>query len=376
MSKSVLTVEEQRKQRAKELGRRLALFVGVPTFVAAFYYIFLATTFYESESQFYIYSAADKPSIGDSILGSLGATSSSRDAMAATAFIESRDALEKLNAPKDFLKHYQFWSLDFFSSLSSFSTQESAYDFYKNKIIDTSFDSSSNIVTLKLRARTSEKAHLFNKRLLEAVENVVNGISKRSKEDKLKFAQSELKLAEKRLKDSQITLSELQKTSKDFDAIKSVMKGLSIQGELESKLVQAQTELNELRSYMQESAPQVIALKNKIDSIKQKIRDEKMRLITPKGQKKNTQLMSFELQLLEKEFAQKAYEAALKFLEKARLDVIEQQRYLAIIVPPSKPDEAAYPKRISGILSVLVGVFAAYFVISMLIMAIREHARI
>ena len=80
--------------------------------------------------------------------------------------------------------------------------------------------------------------------------------------------------------------------------------------------------------------------------------------------------------MVEKEFAQKAYESALAQLELARSDAARQHRYLATIASPSKPDEATYPRRVRSVLTVFVVSFLLMGIGALLSAAVREHARL
>jgi capsular polysaccharide transport system permease protein len=80
--------------------------------------------------------------------------------------------------------------------------------------------------------------------------------------------------------------------------------------------------------------------------------------------------------MLEKEFAQSAYQSALTSLELARADASRQHRYLARIAEPSIPDEATFPRRGLGILTVFVLSVVFMSIASLVTAAVREHARI
>ena len=96
----------------------------------------------------------------------------------------------------------------------------------------------------------------------------------------------------------------------------------------------------------------------------------------PKQKSLSTSIARFEPLVLEKEFAQKAYESALASLELARAEAAQQHRYLAIIVSPSKPDEATHPERLLNIFTIFMVTLTLFGIGSLLIAAIREHARI
>jgi len=151
---------------------------------------------------------------------------------------------------------------------------------------------------------------------------------------------------------------------------------LKIRNELEAEHIRSQAELTEVISYMREDSPKAIALKNRIESLQKQIDNENRRLISPDEDSLSSTIAGFEPLLVEKEFAEKAYESALTSLEIARADAAKQHRYLATIASPYAPDTATHPKRMMSILTVLLSTMLAFGIGSLLIAAIREHARI
>ena len=79
--------------------------------------------------------------------------------------------------------------------------------------------------------------------------------------------------------------------------------------------------------------------------------------------------------LLNQEFAEKAYTAAMGSLERARTEASRNQSYLAIYARPVAADAALYPNRLLAVLIVLVissilwatGAFAA--------LTVKDHLR-
>ena len=76
---------------------------------------------------------------------------------------------------------------------------------------------------------------------------------------------------------------------------------------------------------------------------------------------------------LEREFADRQLAAALATLQDARNEARRQRAYVERVAQPSRPDEAMEPRRIRGILSVLIAGLVAWGVLSMLLAGVREH---
>ena len=70
---------------------------------------------------------------------------------------------------------------------------------------------------------------------------------------------------------------------------------------------------------------------------------------------------------------QRADDAALAALDAARSEAARKQLYLERLVQPNLPDTALEPRRIRGVLSVLVVALIAWGVLSLIVAGVREH---
>ena len=221
-----------------------------------------------------------------------------------------------------------------------------------------------------------EDARRFALAILRYAEETVNDISERARQDRMKFARSEVHAGEERLAKARQAILELQREGEEIDPTESATAVFNIRSQLDSELSKARAELRQLESFMQPDAHQVQVQKQKIASLEEQIRNENLKLVDGQSQSLSASIARFEPLVLEKEFAGKAYESALASLEVARTEAAQQHRYLAIIVQPSVPDEATHPKRILGVMTVLALAAVAFGVLSLLIAAAREHARL
>lgn len=371
------TVRLVRRRRARRLVLRMGLFVFVPTLLAAIYFSFLASDRYESVSLFTI-NASDRggPALEGLIGIAAGAAPATRDTLAVRDFILSREMLADLEKRDGFIRHYKDASFDFWSRLANEASAEDAYQFYKD-VVRVTFDSNSGVLTLKVQAYGADDAARFSKRILTRSEQMVNELAEKARADQMRFAQIEVDKAEKRLTTARQTLVELQKEYGEFNPEATAAAAMSIRTALEGELAKARAELAALKSYMSADAPQVIAANERVRSLAGQAAGETQRLVNKKGDGGlNASLAKFEEVIVEKEFATRAYQSALATLEIARTDATRQHRYLATIAPPSVADEAQYPRRFLGVLTVFLGSFLAYGIGSLLVGAVKEHARL
>jgi capsular polysaccharide transport system permease protein len=247
---------------------------------------------------------------------------------------------------------------------------------------------------------------------------MVNRLSERAREDQTRFAANEVKKAESRLARARGRVLALQRTQAEFNPLQSAETELTIRGQLEGELVAARAELMQAQAFMQPTAPEVVAMKQRVAALTAQLKRTNRRLVgkrppvaeavkmespTPLGTAVekadgmtvaaeptraaldsnsdgegplNTSIATFEATMTEKEFAEAAYKSSLTALEMARVEAARQHRYLSTISSPSHPESSTYPRRIYSILTVAVVSLLIVGIGSLMIASIREHARV
>jgi capsular polysaccharide transport system permease protein len=371
--------EALRKARTRRLLKRLVVFVGLPTALAGIYFGALASDQYESYSLFTVQSSELRPNLGmEGLLAGLatGVNGSGQDALAVRDYVLSRDMLARLDKEHGFIAHFKAPHNDFISRLRQSASFEEAYDYFGHKVY-ADYDQTSGAITVRVRAFTADKAAEFSRSVLAYSEEMVNKLSERERHDRTAYAEADVNKAEERLAAARKAIVELQQKHADFNPQATATSAMEIRTELEGELAKARAELMQLKSFMNNDAPQVLAANEKVKSLSAQVAGESRRLVDPtKPNGLNAAYADFEGAMVEKEFAQKAYESAMANLEMARADADRQHRYLAIVASPSKPDESTFPHRIRSILSAAVLSFLLFGIGSLLTAAVREHARL
>jgi capsular polysaccharide transport system permease protein len=214
--------------------------------------------------------------------------------------------------------------------------------------------------------------------LLQSGEKRLNSISMRSRNDTLKMADSEMAESIKRMNESGEKLSSFRLKHKMIDPTQTAVAQASITTKLEEELVSKMAERASLLTYMQASAPQVITLKKRIDSLRRTLDAENEKnvesLLAQDDPEKARALMDEYNQLvIDREVAEKAYVASTQFLETARLDALSQRRYVMVFSYPRLPEEAAEPLRLRNIAIVLVFSLLLWGIGQMILATVKEH---
>jgi capsular polysaccharide transport system permease protein len=367
-----------RRMRSKRLAWRLAVFVVLPTALAGIYYGALASEQFESYAIFTVQSSDTQPLLGvEGVLAGLATgNGATHDAVAVRDYVLSRDMLQRLNQEHGFIDHYKNGAADWVSRLDRDASFEDAFDYFRHKVY-ADYDQSSGSITLHVRAFSADKASELADSILKYSEEMVNKLSERERHDRTAFAEADVGRAEERLSKARKQIVELQQKHGDFSPLQTATAAMEVKTQLEGELAKARAELMQLKSYMKDDAPQVLALAEKVKSLSAQVSGESRRLVDPvKPSGINSAFADFEAAMVEKEFSQKAYESAMTTLELARTDAARQHRYVAVISTPSKPDESTFPHRIRSVVAAFFLSFLLLGVGSLFAAAVREHARL
>lgn len=288
--------------------------VLIPTAISMIYFTVIASDIFISESRFIIRSAS-KDSMSNlgggfgGVIGKMGLNNSENDSYTAENFIQSRDALAKLNEKLNLKAAYSESSIDRlhrFSGLRFWDRSlERFYEYYLSNIVGIAHDDSSGITTLSVRAFDPKLAYVVNQQLNELSEALINRLNLRARQDMLEFAQKEVELAR-------------------------------------SKVEKINLKIYQFRNQKQTGASeQQVAVFQQLGS--------------------------------EKDFADRNLAAAFASLEQARIEAIKKQLYLERVAEPSKPDQALEPKRIRGIITTFILGLVLWGIASMIIAGVKEH---
>ena len=361
-------------KKLRSSGPLFWITVLLPTFLSVLYFGIFASDVYVSESQFVVRSP-DKPSTSGLgiLLKSSGFANAGDEIYAAQSYVLSRDALQALNKDQAFAKAYGASSisiLDRYNPTGMKSGFEDLYKYYENKV-EVEHDTTSSIVTLKMRAYTSQDARRFNERLLQMAEATVNKLNTRGRQDLIRFAQAEVEEAQKKAQDAALALSAYRNQQGVVDPEKQATIQLQMISKLQDELIAARTQLLELRSLAPQN-PQIGALETRVAGITAEIADQTS-LVAGGARSLSSQAAQYQRLLLDNQFAEKQLASAMVSLEDARNEARRKQAYVERIVEPNMPDDPLEPRRWRGIFSTLILGLVAWGILSMLLAGMLEH---
>lgn len=372
---STPTQMQRLKKRFSATNSLFLLTVLVPTTISIVYFGLITSDVYISESRFVVRSPQRQAPSGLGIfLQGAGFSRSQDDTYSVHDFMLSRDALEKLNGKLALNKMFSSPDIDISSRFATLGTEdnfEALHRYYQKRVaIDT--DSTSAISVLKVSAYKAEDAYNINSTLLEMGEHLINQLNERGRQDMIRFATSEVEIAEKKAKSAALALSSYRSDKAVFDPERQSALQLQLVSKLQDELIATKAQLEQVRTFTPEN-PQIPALQTRAKGL-QTAMDVQMSKVAGGGSSSLTnKAADYERLAFDRTFADKQLGAALASLEQARNDAQRKQLYLERIVQPNKPDVATEPRRIRSIIATFLLGLISWGILSILVAGVKEH---
>lgn len=345
----------------------------VPTVFSIVYFTFIASDQYFTEAKFSVKSHKDGVDVGllGVVLGSSMGQADS-DSRSVVDFIRSHDAVRLLDQSIHLREIFRRPEADLISRLSARATFEDLVDDYLSRITVT-YDLHSGITTLQVKTYRPEDSLALSKEIMKISENIVNSFNKRSEEDSIRVARDELEFEEKRLINIQSRLRKFQVNNNELDPKGRSGAVQTIVAELEGEIAKETAKLRALESFMQPTAQQVVAQRERVKALQEQVEVQRKRLTGNNTNSLVNTLYDYEALKFELGLVEKAYASAAISLETARITAQQQQKYIVSVVEPHLAQEALYPKRIENIITTFVFSIIIFGILYLTINAIRDH---
>ncbi|WP_421073634.1 hypothetical protein [Paraburkholderia sp. A2WS-5] len=361
-------------RRMMKLNPLFTFVVVIPTVVASVYYGLIASDIYVSESRFVVRSAEKQAqsTVVSALLQGTGFSTAQDGAYPVIDYIESRDALRELNLKNSIVDSYSKPG-DFISRFHTVydNSFESLWKYYGRRIVSVSFDTTSSITTLQVRAYSAQTAKRINDQLLRMSERLINQMNARAAEDGVRFAKARAADAADAARNAAASLAAFRRTNTIFDPDKQSAQQLQQVVLLQNRLLDAQTRVAELKS-VSPNNPQIPALKVSIATMQKQI-DAANGDVAGRAGSLAEKAASYARRQLDADFADKRLASALAALDSAEAEAQRKQLYLETIVTANTPDKAIEPYRFAAVATVLLIGLVVWGILTLLLASIREH---
>ena len=367
-------IARRRRKRASLLFLRLLFFVMLPTAIAGYYYYAVATPMYATNSEFVIQSADGGGAGGAGSLLSGTSLANSADSIAVQGYLQSRDAMLRLNDDEGFQDHFSQGFIDPIQKLDEGATQEAAYKKFK-KSVKIGYDPTEGIIKMEVIAATPEASAQFSKQLIGYAEQQVDQLTSRKRDDQMAGADESRKEAEQKMIDAQNRIVDIQEKlgvlSPESEAQAIFAQISQLDGELLNERIALQTSLTNSRP----NEAKVSASRNKIEQLEILISEKRALLTQSSGDAESLARVSGELLVAQADLQvrQELLGQAEAAFEAARLEANRQVRYLSVSVSPVAPDEATYPRSFENTILAFLIFAAIYLMVSLTSSILREQ---
>jgi len=353
------------------------LMVCVPGAIVVGYYAFFASDQYRVEVQFTV--AGGEPIMADGLTAITGIPSITiiQDVQIVTNFLQSRAALEKIQAKVDIRSKYSGDDVDWFARFNAKKPIEKFLRYWQS-MISVGIKMPGGIVDFRVRAFSPEDARAIAQAAIEVSEELVNDLNLRQNNDAMRNAEQDVERASKRLMQARIALEEARNSAGILDVSATIDSLNTLINELRSGVLKMQQEYQTQLRVVSDAAPQMRNLRSRIETTNAQIAELEARLTSTRRSAgaDNTLALSmtrFAVLDLERQIAERLYAGAVSTMEVARLTAERKRMYLNTFVQPSLPQEAQYPRRILFSTAILAGLLALWGLLVGLASVVRNY---
>lgn len=364
---------KQHKERLNRLDSfKTVIYIMI---VVIFYYTFIAADRYVSNVSLSVKSTDGSSPVSLSGIESLVgvASSSTEDIKLLQEYIKSFDMLQKLDEKINLRSLYEKQKIDLFFRIYSSTSKESYLKYYRDRI-HILFDDTTGLLNVAVEGFSPEDARNISAAILEECERFINEISHNIAREQLRFAQGELESAKQKYKDAKNELLAFQNEYGVFDPQSLAKTKAGFITEIELQISKKETELNTMRSYLNDNAPEIAALKAELRAHKEQLEKERRKVASNASQDKlNDVVAQFEALYLNLSFAEDVYKTAITAVETTRIEIGRKAKQVVVIQSPYVPDSAAYPKKMYNIITIFVILTLIFGVVRLVRAIIDEH---
>lgn len=290
-------------------------------------------------------------------LAQLAGTGGGSDGDILYEFILSQGLVETVEENVGLVDHYTArWDDDPAFSLWPDPTIEDL-KWYWERVVRISYDKSSGLIDLRVLAFDPEKAQQIAQEIVRQSQDMINALNEQAREDAMRYARADLDEAVARLKTAREALTGFRTRTQIVDPEADIQGRMGVMNNLQQQLAEALIELDLLIGTTNDGDPRMVQARRRIEVIRERIAAERRSFATESGtaapisEDYPTLIAEFEGLVVDREFAEESYRAALAALDLARAKAERQSRYLATYIRPTRAESAEFPQRftIAGI---------------------------
>jgi capsular polysaccharide transport system permease protein len=273
-------------------------------------------------------------------------------------------------------EHYsKYWSSDPVFALKPDSSIEDLEAYWRS-IMSVSYDQGSGLMEMQVQAFSPDKAREIAIEALRLSQNMINALNEQAREDAMRYARVDLEGAVLRLKSAREALTRFRSTNQIVDPESDIQGRMGVMNNLQQQLAQALISMDLLAGNTGREDPRLHQAERLIEVIRKRIAGEREQLSSGgggidggAGDDYPQLIAEYEGLIVDREFAEENYRAALAALDLARANASRQSRYLATYIQPTLAQTSEYPRR-----SVISGLAALFLLLGWSVMALVYYS--
>ena len=367
-----------RRYRHRVILWSFVVLVLTPVGLTALYLWGRAADQYASRLAFSV--RAEEQSAPVELLGGLTelSTSSSSDTDILFAYLHSQELVAEVDKKVDLRR---IWSVvshrqDPVFAYDPDGTIEDLLAQWQRKVT-VIHDGSTGLIDLQVLAFDPQDARNITTALLEQSSQMINDLSRAAQEDALRYADRELEEAAAQLKAARLALTRFRNQAQIVDPGMDTQNQMGVLITLQQQLADALIEHDVLLDTTRANDPRITQASRRIEVINQRIQSEKRKLGLGEdgaGGRAIADLVGeYEGLIVDREFAETAYTAALHARHTAVAAMRKQSRYLAAHVAPTLAERPEYPQRSLILSLVALGAFLVWSLCCLLFYSFRDR---
>ncbi len=367
-------IARRRRRKMMLLMTRLAFFVFLPTLIAGYYFYAMATPLYATKTEFVIQQADGAGSGGLGGLFSGTQLATSQDSITVQSYLQSRDAMLRLDKDIGYKSHFSQDWIDPMQRLEPDSTNESAYKLFKDNT-KIGYDPSEGIIKMEVVAADPQVSVQFSNALISYAEEQVDQLTQRLRADQMQGARESYADAETKVLGAQQKVLELQEQMGVLDPVTETQSIMSQIGTFEIQLQAKRLSLQQLLDNARPNQARVDGVKGDISRLEALIANLRSGLTQGSGGNSSLASVTGQLRIAEADLQtrQLMLSQAAQQLETARIEANKQVRYLSMGVRPVAPDEPTYPRKFENTLLAFLIFSGIYLMLSLTASILREQ---
>ncbi|WP_417598102.1 sugar transporter [Pararhodobacter oceanensis] len=266
------------------------------------------------------------------------------------AYIQSQQIVRRVQEQLDLRAHYaQNWRSDPVFSIWPDATIEDLFWFW-GRVVRVSYDKASGLMSVQVRAGTAAYAQQIAQAVVRESEAMINELNRQARNDSMTNAQLDLEAAVERLRIAREEVAAFRARTQIVDPAADIQGRMGVINNLQQQLAQSLVDHDLLLQNTTDTDPRVRQALRRIEVIEDRIHSERLNFATQDVTVLDTDyprlIAQFESLMVNQEFAERTYTAALSALDAARSNAERQSLYLATYIQPTLAERAEYPQRL------------------------------